>query len=111
MQQIPFKPWAVDEDWGFEFQGGTFAGVTVQIKKLELVKDSNGNCELEFHIINKPEGFDTEKFKTQEFSESMQAVVQEIIKVASASSKNNEAIVEGNIDEVRDDNPPEPDPQ
>jgi hypothetical protein len=115
MQQIPFRPWAVDEDWGFEIKGGTFENVVVQIKKLELVENSDGNCELEFHIIKKPESIDAEQFKTQEFNDIVTSIIQEVIKMAvdeAAKVKQPEdPIVEGILDENRDSNPPEPDPR
>ena len=103
MQQIPFKPWAVDEDWGFEIQGGDFENVIVQIKTLELVENSDGNCQLEFHIINKPDGFDVERFRSQEFNDTVTSIIQEVIKMAVESAKET--------NENRDSNPPEPDPR
>lgn len=120
MQQIPFKPWAVNEDWGFEIKGGEFENVVVQIKKLDLVENSDGNCELEFHIIKKPDEFDVEKFKTQEFNDTVTSIIQEVIKMAvenakaslSPSEDEDEIVVQGNIsNENRDSNPPEPNPQ
>jgi hypothetical protein len=114
MQQIPFKPWAVDEDWGFEIQGGDFENVIVQIKTLELVENSDGNCQLEFHIINKPDGFDVERFRSQEFNDTVTSIIQEVIKMAvdAAEKQNqNKPIVEGKLDENRNSDPPEPDPR
>lgn len=107
MQQIPFKPWAVGEDWGFEIKGGTFENVTVQIKKLELVENSDGNCELEFHIISKPDEFDVEKFKTQEFNDTVTSIIQEVIKMAVDNAEN----ISKEENENRDSDPPEPDPR
>lgn len=105
MQPIAFKPHFAGEDkWGFEIMDGLYAGTVVQIMKLDFVEGGNGNCQLEFHIIKRPDSLSEEAYKTEDFNLAIQSIITEIIKLAVDAAQKEQ-------DENRNSDPPESDPR
>lgn len=105
MQPIAFKPYFGGEDkWGFEIMDGIYKDTVVQIMKLDFVENGDGNCQLEFHVIKRSDSLQEEAYKTEDFNQAIQSIITEIIRLAIDNAEKEK-------NEVRDDNPPEPDPQ
>ena len=87
-----FRPWFVgDKDWGFEIIDGEFSGVTVQIEKVEFSKSNDGRVDLEYHIINKPEGLDLSENNPM-FATVVEIIINDILTEAVNSheqTRNN----------------------
>lgn len=98
-----YRPWFLnDKRWGFEVIDGEYSGVVVQIEKLEFKEGSDdGNLDVEYHIINKPEIIAEENVKGDLFKSVFELIVNDIVKEA----------IETLDDKVGNDNTKEPDPQ
>lgn len=76
-----YKPWFVNEDWGFEIIDGEYSGVTVQIKSVEFSKANDGTADLDFHVINQPEGIVVDT-KSDIFNNTVEIIINDILKEA-----------------------------
>ena len=77
-----FKPWFVGEDWGFEIIDGEFKDVTLQITKFEFKESNDGNVDLEYHVVRKPEILTEEDLKKPEFQAVVEVIINDILKEA-----------------------------
>ena len=77
-----FKPWFVGEDWGFEIIDGEFKDVTLQITKFEFKESNDGNVDLEYHVVRKPEILTDEDLKNPEFQAVVEVIINDILKEA-----------------------------
>ena len=77
-----FKPWFVGDDWGFEIVDGEFKEVTLQITKFEFKESSDGNVDLEYHVVRKPEILTDEDLKKPEFQAVVEVIINDILKEA-----------------------------
>lgn len=91
-----YKPWFEGEDWGFEIIDGEYSGVTVQIKSIEFAAADNGTVDMDFHIINQPEGVGIDT-KSDLFNNTVEIIINDILK---------EAI--GLYEQTRNNDTPEP---
>lgn len=92
-----FKPWFVGEDWGFEIIDGEYKEVCLQITKFEFKESQDGNVDLEYHVVRKPEILTEEDLKKPEFQSVVEVIINDILR---------EAI--GHYEQTRNDNPKEP---
>lgn len=79
-----YRPWFIDEKkWGFEILDGEFKGVVVQLENLQFKEGSNdGNLDVEYHIIYKPEILAGEEIKGDLFKTVFELIVNDIVKEA-----------------------------
>lgn len=99
-----YKPWFLDKDkWGFEVIDGEFSGVVVQLEKLEFAENgTEGNLDVEYHVIHKPELIDESHVKGDLFKSTFELIVNDIVR---------EALELAQDEKDRNDNTKEPDPQ
>lgn len=98
-----YRPWFLDkEKWGFEIISGDFKDVVVQLEKLEFNETAEGNLDVEYHVVHKPEILSEEEIKGELFKTTFELIVNDIVR---------EAIETLEDDKLRDNNTKEPDPQ
>lgn len=88
-----FKPWFVNEDdWGIEIIDGPFKEVCIQFKDIAFEENSEGNCQLDYHMVRKPEEITQEILDGPEFTSTLEIIINEILRTALEdyeSSRNN----------------------
>lgn len=94
-----YKPWfANDNDWGFEILEGEFKDVVVKINSIEFVENGDGNTELAYEVINKPDILSEEDVKGELFKTVFTTIIEDIVREAVALYEQD-----------RDNNPKESD--
>lgn len=76
-----YKPWFADEKWGFHILEGEFKDVVIHIEKLEFSETSEGNVELEYETISKPESLEIDN---NLFNPVIELIINDILKEAIA---------------------------
>lgn len=89
-----YKPWFVGEkDWGFEIVDGEFAGVCIQIEKLEFAETSDGTVKLEYHVVRQPESIDAESPEVKDnpvFTTLIETIINDILREAIEAHRIHE---------------------
>lgn len=84
-----FKPWAVEDKWGFEFTDGIYQGVVVEISNLSLDGVDNQQVVIEYHNIFIPAHLSESEIKTEAYEVALHNVVNEIITEAALDYEQN----------------------
>lgn len=93
-----FRPWFVGEtDWGIEILSGEFSGVSLQITSIEFADSQDGNVNLDYHVVHKPEYLDDNTLKGPMFSEVLGLIINDIL---------HEAVTYANHDRNNDSQEP-----
>ena len=75
-----FRPWFVGEkDWGVEIIDGEFSGVSLQITSIEFAESSDGNVQLDYNVIHKPENLTDDDLKTELFSNTLSLIISDVL--------------------------------
>lgn len=92
MQQNLFNPWYVDENsWGVEItEESKYKGTVIQIKSLEFPDEEKPELALDFHIISRPGGTTDEDFKSSEFNNLLQTVIEQMLHKVIEEHANRE---------------------
>lgn len=78
-----YKPFFVGEDtWGIEIISGDFNGTVIQIEKFDFKEGTDGEFELEYNLINKPEIILEEDYKSEKFEFTIQLIINDVLKEA-----------------------------
>jgi cold shock CspA family protein len=94
-----YNPWfAGDGGWGFEILEGEFKDVVVKINSIEFVENGDGNTELAYEVISKPEILSEEDVKGELFKTVFTTIIEDIVREAVALYEQD-----------RDNNPKESD--
>jgi len=84
-----YRPWALEkEGWGVEILQGEFAGLVIQIEKVDFV-DESSSLQLDFHAISMPETMVKEDLDKPTFNDTMQLIMSDIISDAIANYKDD----------------------
>jgi hypothetical protein len=87
-----YKPWFEGEDWGVEIIDGEYSGVIVQFKSLEFSAKDDGTVDVDFHIINQPQGAEIDT-KSDMFNNTIEIIINDILKEAISlyeQTRNND---------------------
>ena len=87
-----YKPWFEGEDWGIEIIDGEYSGVIVQFKSLEFSAKDDGTVDVDFHIINQPQGAEIDT-KSDMFNNTIEIIINDILKEAISlyeQTRNND---------------------
>ena len=83
-----YRPWAVDDgQWGIEITQGRFEGAVIQIEKVDFDETKEGEMQVDYHIINLPEGMLKEEMESRDFIDIMQLVMSDILAQAIENYK------------------------
>jgi len=89
---IAYEPWAIDNDkgelWGVKIKDGKFNGTIVSINEFKLSDDVTGEASLDFNFIQKPEGVSDEVLSSQEFTDTMSEIINDILNRAIENYEN-----------------------
>lgn len=86
-----FQPWFVGESqWGFEIISGDYRGISVQIESIEFADSEDGNVNLDYHIIHKPEIFNDDVVKDPLFIHTIELIINDVLTEAIAGLKYDE---------------------
>jgi hypothetical protein len=78
-----YRPWFLDkEKWGFEIISGEYKDVVVQIEKLDFKDTEEGNLDVEYHVVYKPEILSEEETKGDMFKTTFELIVNDIVREA-----------------------------
>ena len=78
-----YAPWAVDNaHWGVEITQGEYKDAVIQIEHVEFKDDTSGELQVDYHIVNYPEGMVKEDFDKSNFVELFQLVISDILSKA-----------------------------
>lgn len=99
-----YRPWFLESDkWGFEIIDGDFSGVVIQLEKLDFAEEGEeGNFDVSYHIIHKPELVSEEDVKGELFKSTFELIVNDILREALDIVKD---------EQNRNDDTKEPDSQ
>lgn len=99
-----YKPWFLEKDkWGFEIIDGEYSGVVVQLEKLEFAENGEeGNLDIEYHVIHKPELLSEDDTKGELFKSTFELIINDIVREALDIAKD---------EQNRDNDTKEPDSQ
>lgn len=86
-----YRPWFIDEKWGVEILSGDFLGLVVEITKLEFSDKIDNSVDLEYNVIHKPEDLNEEAVKGPMFTNTMELVVNDILREAVEIAKNEQS--------------------
>ncbi len=92
-----YKPWFEGEAWGVEIIDGEYSGVIVQFKSLEFSEKNDGTVDLDFHIINQPQGAEIDT-KSDMFNNTIEIIINDILKEAISfyeQTRNNDTSESG----------------
>jgi hypothetical protein len=89
---IAYEPWAIDNDkvnlWGVKIKEGKFDGAIVSINEFKLADDESGEATLDFNFIQKPENLTTEELDSQDFTNVMSEIINDVIRKAILDYEN-----------------------
>lgn len=87
-----FRPWFENESWGVEVIDGFYKDTIVQFKGVEFVEGGDGNVSLDYHIIYKPSVVSEDDVKSDEFSNLLTLIIEDIIREAMETDeiRNND---------------------
>lgn len=89
---IAYEPWAIDNDkgefWGVKIRDGKFIGTIVSINEFKLSDEVSGEASLDFNFIQKPEGMSDEELSSQEFTDVMSEIINDILNRAIENYEN-----------------------
>ena len=79
-----YKPWFAGDEkvWGFEILEGEFKDTVIQIDKLEIAESEEGNMNVEYNVINKPEVVSDDDIKGELFKTVFTTIIEDIIREA-----------------------------
>lgn len=78
-----YRPWAVDNArWGVEITQGEYKDAVIQIEGVEFKDDTSGELQVDFHIVNFPDGMVKEDFDKSNFVELFQLIISDILSKA-----------------------------
>ena len=78
-----YKPWfAGDNDWGFEILEGEFKDVVIKVSSIEFVENGDGNTDVTYDVINKPEILSEEDVKGELFKTVFTTIIEDIVREA-----------------------------
>lgn len=87
-----YEPWAIENDkgslWGVKIKEGKYNNTIVSINEFKLVDDSSGEATLDFNFIQKPEGVTDSELNSEEFTEIMSQVINDILNRAIENYEN-----------------------
>lgn len=89
-----YKPWFVDDKWGFEILTGEFQEVVVEIENLEFANNEDGNLDVNYHVINKPSLLTDSDVKGDLFKSTFELIINDIVREAietiNEDNRNND---------------------
>lgn len=78
-----YKPWfATESDWGFEILEGEFKDVVIKVSSIEFVENGDGNTDVSYDVINKPEILSDEDMKGELFKTVFTTIIEDIVREA-----------------------------
>ena len=85
-----YKPWFVNQDWGFEIISGDYTGSVVQIRTIEMPDGEDQNMSVDYNVINRPESLNEESYKSEEFQLLFETIMNDIISEALDNYKDEQ---------------------
>ena len=87
-----YKPWFLEKDkWGFEIIDGEYNGVVVQLKKLDFAEEGEeGNLDVVYHVINKPDLLSEDDVKGELFKSTFELIINDIVREALDIAKDEQ---------------------
>ena len=78
-----YKPWFTGENvWGFEILEGEFKDTVIQIDRMVIADSEEGNMNVDYNVINKPEVVSVEDMKGELFKTVFTTIIEDIIREA-----------------------------
>ena len=84
-----YVPWVAGNNWGFEIKQGAYEGAVVQIEDMNFLDNTN-DLQLDFHVINIPDGMLKEDVDKPDFHDIIQVVMSDIIATAIENHKETD---------------------
>lgn len=89
--QVMYEPWFRSDDlWGVIINSDIFNGTIIRIRKLEFSSTEQGALVLEFDILHKTENTDPEGTDKVLFDQTLEWIINDILKVAIANYENRD---------------------
>ena len=86
-----YRPWAVDNArWGVEITQGEYKDAVIQIEEVDFKDDTSGELQVDFHIVNFPDGMVKEDFDKANFVELFQLIISDILSRAIEDYKETD---------------------
>lgn len=78
-----YKPWFTGENvWGFEILEGEFKDTVIQIDRMVIADSEEGNMNVDYNVINKPEVVSVEDMNGELFKTVFTTIIEDIIREA-----------------------------